>query len=80
MYCNLIGSQMTGNGALLMELLQCGLKSVTIGQPNIVKQCYNITPRDIANAIGCLRDNTSLKELTIWTKTDQSEVHLTAYH
>ena len=72
-----------------MELLQCGLKSVTIGQPNIVKnglnsitfgRYYNITPRNIANAIGCLRDNTSLKELTIRTETDLSEVHLTAYH
>ena len=57
-----------------MQLLQSGLKSVTIGYS------YDITPRDIANAIGCLRDNTSLKELTIRTKTDQSEVHLTAYH
>ena len=42
--------------------------------------CFNITLRDIANAIGCLRDNTSLKEFTIRTATDQSEVHLTAYH
>ena len=72
-----------------MGLLQSKreLKSVRFGQsfrvnytPNIVKQCYNITSRDIANAIGCLRGNTSLKELTIWTDTDQSEVHLTAYH
>ena len=58
-----------------MQLLQSGLKSVTIDY-----SCYNITPRDIANAIGCLRDNTSLKELTISTYTDLSEVHLTAYH
>ena len=65
---------MTGNGPLLVELLQRGLKSVTLGQS------YNITPRDLANAIGCLRDNTSLKELTIRTGRDQSEVHLTAYH
>ena len=57
-----------------MELLQCGLKSVTIGYS------INITPRDLANAIGCLRDNTSLKELTIRTVRDQYEVHLTAYH
>ena len=59
-----------------MELLKRknGLNSVTFGW------CYNITQRDIANAIGCLRDNTSLKELTIRTVTDQSEVHLTAYH
>ena len=57
-----------------MKLLQSGLKSVTIGE-----WCYNITLRDIANAIGCLRDNTSLKELTIWAGY-QSEVHLTAYH
>ena len=56
-----------------MQLLQSGLKSVTLGDS------YNITPRDLANAIGCLRDNTSLKELTIRTETDQSEVHLTAY-
>ena len=61
-----------------MKLLQSGLKSVTLG---IGEWCYsNITPRDIANAIGCLRDNTSLKELTIRTGRDQSEVHLTAYH
>ena len=60
-----------------MQLLRSGLKSVTIGQPYIA-DCYNITPRDIANAIGCLRDNTSLKELTISTITDKSEVHLTA--
>ena len=60
-----------------MQLLQSGLKSVTISQPYIG---YNITPRDIANAIGCLRDNTSLKELTIRTDTNKSEVHLTAYH
>ena len=53
-----------------MKLLQRknGLKSIS---------CFNITPRDIANIIGCLHDN---KELTIWTITDQSEVHLTAYH
>ena len=57
-----------------MQLLQSGLRSVTLGNS------YNITPRDLANAIGCLRDNTSLKELTIRTETDQSEVHLTAYH
>ena len=63
-----------------MKLLQGGLKSVTIGHTSIGKQCYNITPRDIANAIGCLCDNTSLKELTISPGTDQSEVHLTAYH
>ena len=62
-----------------MPLLQSGLKNVTIGQPNI-DDCCNITSRDIANAIGCLRDNTSLKELTIRTGRDQSEVHLTAYH
>ena len=71
---------MIGNGTLLVQLLQSGLKSVTFGQPNIVKQCYNITPRDLANAIGCLCDNTSLKELIIRTGTDQSELHLTAYH
>ena len=64
-----------------MQLLQSGLKSVTIGQLyNTLGNSYNITPRDIANAIGCLHDNTSLKELTISTDTDQSEVHLTAYH
>ena len=40
--------------------------------------CYNITSRDIANILGCLRDNTSLRELTIRTVTDQSEVRLTA--
>ena len=62
-----------------MKVLQSGLKSVTIGH-SFLGDCYNITPREIANAIGCLRDNTSLKELTIWTNTDQSEVHLTAYH
>ena len=62
-----------------MQLLQSGLKSVTLGH-SFLRHCYNITPRDLANAIGCLRDNTSLKELTIWTDTDQSEVHLTAYH
>ena len=63
-----------------MELLQSGLKSVTIGYINM-GDCYNITPRDLANAIGCLRDNTSLKELTITRiDTNQSEVHLTAYH
>ena len=62
-----------------MQLLQSGLKNVTIGQPYI-DDCYNITSRDIANTIGCLRDNTSLKELTIIPGTDQSEVHLTAYH
>ena len=62
-----------------MQLLQSGLKNVTIGQPNI-GDWHNITSRDIANAIGCLRDNTSLKELTISAGTDQSEVHLTAYH
>ena len=65
---------MIGNGALLVQLLQRGLKSVTLGEP------YIITPRDIANAIGCLCDNTWLKELTIWTDTVQSEVRLTAYH
>ena len=72
-----------------MKLLQRKreLKSVRFGYSVLVnyditghEACYNITPRDIANAIGCLRDNTSLKELTIWTETDQSEVHLTAYH
>ena len=57
-----------------MNLLQSGLKSVTIGHSD------NITPRDIVNAIGCLRDITSLKELTISSGTGQSEVHLTAYH
>ena len=56
-----------------MQLLQNGLKSVTIGYS------FNITLRCLANAIGCLRDNTSLKELTISTGTNQSEVHLTAY-
>ena len=61
-----------------MQLLQSGVKSVTIGD-SYIGHCYNITLRDIANAIGCLRDNTSLKELTISTKTFQSEVHLTAY-
>ena len=74
---------MIGNGALLVKLLQGGLKSVTIGH-FFRGDCYNITSRDIANAIGCLRDNTSLKELTIWTGiwtyTNKSEVHLIAYH
>ena len=55
-----------------MKLLQSGLKSVRFSLS------YNITMRDIVNIIGCLRDNTSLKELTISTYTDQSEVHLTA--
>ena len=55
-----------------MNLLQSGLKCVRL--------TGNITARNIANAIGCLRDNTSLKELTISTVTDQSEVHFTAYH
>ena len=63
-----------------MQLLQSGVKSVTIGDSYNMRDCYNITLRDIANAIGCLRDNTSLKELTIRTYTDQSEVRLTAYH
>ena len=63
-----------------MQLLQNGrLESVTLGHSS-VRDCYNITSRDIANAIGCLRDNTSLKELTISIDSDQSEVHLTAYH
>ena len=62
-----------------MQLLQCGLKSVAIGPINM-GDCYSITSRDIANAIGCLHDNTSLKELTIRTYRDQFEVHLTAYH
>ena len=62
-----------------MQLLQSGLNSVTISQPYI-GHYYNITSRDIANAIGCLRDNTSLKELAIITGRDQSEVHLTAYY
>ena len=58
-----------------MKLLRkSGLKSVTLSHS------YNISPRDIANAIVCLCDNTSLIELTIWTNTKQSEVHLTAYH
>ena len=57
-----------------MKLLQSGLKSITFGYS------YNITLRDLANAIGCLCDNTSLKELTISTGIDQSEVRLTAYH
>ena len=57
-----------------MQLLQNGLKSVTIGYS------YNIIPRCLANAIGCLRDNTSLKELTISPGRDLSEVHLTTYH
>ena len=55
-----------------MQLLQSGLKNLGYS--------YDITSRDIANIIGCLRDNTSLKELTIRTYVDQSEVHLTAYH
>ena len=59
-----------------MQLLQSGLKSVAFGY----EFCYNITSMDIVSVIGCLRDNTSLKELTISTYTDQSEVHLTAYH
>ena len=71
-----------------MKLLQRKreLKSVRFGHlyrdyhTTYHEVCYNITPRDSANAIGCLRDNTSLKELTISTYTDQSEVHLTAYH
>ena len=67
--------QLTGNRALLMELLQSGLKSVTLSY-----SYTNITPTDIANIIRCLRDNTTLKELTIRTIANQSEVYLTAYH
>ena len=61
-----------------MKLLQRKqLKSITLGE-TFLRSCSNITPRDIANVIVCLRDNTSLKELTISTETKQSEVHLTS--
>ena len=71
-----------------MGLLQSKreLKSVRFGHSFLKNNtiftytCFNITSKDIANAIGCLRDNTSLKELTIIPGTVQSEVHLTAYH
>ena len=63
-----------------MKLLQRKqLKSITLGE-TFLQSCSNITPRDIANVIVCLHDNTSLKELTIRirTETKQSEVHLTS--
>ena len=62
---------MTGTGALLVNCYRGNLKWI--------EECYrltgDITARDIANAIGCLLDNISLKELTITTNTDKFEVY-----